>query len=306
MKPAPKTAKTKKIAKASKKAVKAIQGPKLPKIEVLYEDANIVAINKPSGLVVHSDGKTDEVFLTDWILKHYPKAKNVGEPIVTNETVGADGAKRESQTIYRPGIVHRLDRDTSGVMLIAKTKAGHAHLKTQFQEHTIKKKYFAFLYGELKEEWGIIDRPIGRSTGDFRKWSATRGARGELRPAQTWWNLIKAGYDKDVTGKYSFVQAEPKTGRTHQIRVHFKAINHPVVADKLYGGEKPPGLGFTRTALHASTITFIPVGTKAKPGKPVTVNAPFPADFLHAMSEMDVVMPATIGKNLSKTRSTIA
>ena len=179
-------------------------------------------------------------------------------------------------------------------MLIAKTKAAHASLKAQFQEHTIKKKYNAFLYGELKEEWGIIERPIGRSTGDFRKWSATRGARGELRPAVTWWNLIKGGYDLGITGKYSFVEAEPKTGRTHQIRVHFKAINHPVVADKLYAAEKlapikisknktadalSTPLGFKRTALHASSITFTTVGTVAKPGKPVTVKAPFPADF---------------------------
>jgi 23S rRNA pseudouridine1911/1915/1917 synthase len=244
---------------------------KLPKIDILYEDTHIVAVNKPAGLVVHSDGRTIEPLLTDWVLKKYPKAKNVGEPIVTVSSTNKAGVTKESQTILRPGIVHRLDRETSGVMLIAKTKAGHAHLKEQFQQHTIQKRYYTFVHGEIKEEWGIIDRPIGRSTGDFRKWSATRGARGELRPAQTWWNLVKAGYDKSITGKYSFVEAEPKTGRTHQIRVHFKAINHPVVGDKLYGSAG--------------------VGTKAKPGKPVTVVAAFPDDFKHAMGEMEVKPP---------------
>jgi 23S rRNA pseudouridine1911/1915/1917 synthase len=281
-----------------KKSTKKTSKPKKSlSIEVLYEDAHIVAVNKPAGLVVHSDGKTVEPFLTDWILKKYPGAAKVGEPIVTVPATTKDGITKPSQTIVRPGIVHRLDRETSGVMLIAKTKAAHASLKAQFQEHTIKKKYNAFLYGEIKEEWGIIERPIGRSTGDFRKWSATRGARGELRPAVTWWNLIKAGYDLDTTGKYSFVEAEPKTGRTHQIRVHFKAINHPVVCDKLYAAEKIPHegplskpLGFKRTALHASSITFTTIGTKTKPGKPVTVKAPFPADFKKAMKEMGIVM----------------
>jgi 23S rRNA pseudouridine1911/1915/1917 synthase len=275
-------------------------------VEILYEDAHIVAVNKPAGLVVHSDGRTVEPFLTDWVLEHYPQAKNVGEPIVTNEFVGADGVTRSAQTIYRPGIVHRLDRETSGVMLVAKTAIGHAHLKAQFQEHTMKKKYHAFLYGELKEDWGIIDRPIGKSTSDFRKWSATRGARGELRDAQTWWSLIKAGSDLDVSGKYSFVLAEPKTGRTHQIRVHFKAINHPVVHDRLYSSERfqtgngkiEKHLDFNRTALHASSITFVPVPSKTGAGKPITVIAPFPADFIHAMKEMNILavdMNATAG-----------
>ena len=107
----------------------------------------------------------------------------------------------------------------------------------------------------------------------------------------TWWTLVKAGYDKDMTGKYSLVEAEPKTGRTHQIRVHFKAINHPVVCDKLYGGEKPAALGFERTALHAASITFETVGTKSKPSKQMTVATEFPNDFLHAMSEMDITPP---------------
>src|SRR6185369_6890689 len=178
-------------------------------IPILYEDKDILAVNKPAGLVVHPDGKSKGPFLTDWVLEKYPKTKGVGEPIET----------KDYGVIERPGIVHRLDRDTSGVILIAKTKRGHEVLKEQFQNRTIIKKYLTFVYGEVKEQFGIINRPIGRSPSDFRKWSATRGARGELREAETWYTLIfyRSGY--------SFLEVEPKTGRTHQIRVHFKAIN---------------------------------------------------------------------------------
>src|SRR3989344_5131444 len=129
-------------------------------IKVLYEDKDIVAVDKPAGLMVHPDGKQEGPFLTDWIIKKYPKTKDIGE---------VEGG------IDRPGIVHRLDRETSGVMLVAKTKAGHKSLKEQFQSRTIIKKYLAFARGEIKDQFGIINRPIGRSSKDFRAWSAARG-----------------------------------------------------------------------------------------------------------------------------------
>jgi 23S rRNA pseudouridine1911/1915/1917 synthase len=243
----------------------------LKKIEILYEDKDIVAVNKPAGLVVHPDGKTKEPALTDWILEHYPKTKNVGEPIELK-----DGRK-----IARPGIVHRLDRGTSGVLLIAKTKKAHAFLKDQFQNHTLQKKYYAFVHGDMKEDWGTIDKPIGKSPADFRRWSAGRGARGEMRPAETWWNLM--GYAREIGGGYSFVEVMPKTGRTHQIRVHFKAIQHPVVSDLLYAKEKGTSLGFKRTALHAFSITFTNLEDKK-----ITVTAPLPADFKKALKETGI------------------
>ncbi len=245
---------------------------KLPEIEILYEDKDIVAVNKPAGLVVHSDGKTVEPALTDWILKKYPKTKDVGEPTET----------KEWGTISRPGIVHRLDRGTSGVILIAKTKKAHAHLKEQFQTQQIAKKYYAFVHGDLKEQWGTIERPIGKSPRDFRRWSAGRGARGEMRPAETWWNLI--AYTREKGGGYSFVEVEPKTGRTHQIRVHFQAIQHPVACDELYAPEKGCELGLKRTALHAFSTTF----TDLK-GKKVTVQAPLPADMKKVLKELHML-----------------
>lgn len=240
-------------------------------ISILYEDKDIVAVNKPAGIVIHPDGKSKGPFLTDWILENYPKTKNVGEPVET----------KDFGTIERPGIIHRLDRDTTGVLLIAKTKTGHSALKEQFQERTLTKKYLTFVYGEIKDRFGIINRPIGRSPNDFRRWSATRGARGELRDAETWYTLLvyRAGF--------SFLEVEPKTGRTHQIRVHFKAVNHPVVCDGLYAPEKilekPDALGFKRNALHAYSIEFTNCA-----GKKVMVKAPVPSDFLNAFEELGI------------------
>jgi 23S rRNA pseudouridine1911/1915/1917 synthase len=238
-------------------------------IEILYEDKDIVAINKPAGLVVHSDGKTVEPALTDWILKTYPKTKKVGEIIEL----------KDGRIIDRPGIVHRLDRGTSGVLLVAKTKKAHALLKEQFQNQLIQKKYVAFVHGDMKEQWGTIDQPIGKSPKDFRRWLSGRGARGEMRPAETWWNLV--AHEAEKGGGFSFVEIEPKTGRTHQIRVHFKAVQHPIVSDLLYAPEKGESLGFKRSALHAYSIMFTNVE-----GKKVTVKAPLPNDFKKALKEL--------------------
>ncbi len=235
------------------------------KINILYEDKDIVAVNKPAGLVVHPDGKTMEPALTDWILKTYPNTTGVGEPIESTQ----------HGTIERPGIVHRLDRWTSGVLLIAKTKKAHALLKEQFQNQLIQKKYYALVHGDMKEQWGTINKPIGKSPKDFRRWSAGRGARGEMRPAETWWTNL--GF-KDG---YSFVEVEPKTGRTHQIRVHFKSIQHPVACDMLYAPDKGCTLKLARTALHAYSAAFTNTA-----GKLITVLAPLPEDFQGALEEL--------------------
>lgn len=230
--------------------------------EIIYEDKNILVIDKPAGLVVHADGRTKEITLADWLVKKYPKIKKVGEP-ATDEKTG--------KPIYRPGIVHRLDRETSGVMVIAKNQDTFLFLKQQFQEREIRKTYRAFLFGELKTLRGMIDRPIGRSGSDFRKWSATRGAKGEMREAKTHFHTLALG--KGCT----YVEAVPKTGRTHQIRVHFKAINHPVLCDNLYGPAKSCLLGFKRTALHAKSLTLQLPG-----GENRTFEAPLPQDFKKA------------------------
>ncbi len=234
-------------------------------IDVLYEDDNVVVINKPSRLIVHPDGKKDEESVVDWILEKYPATKMVGEPLTMSS----------GKVIYRPGIVHRLDRETSGALLIAKNNKSFFSLKNQFQERDIAKQYHTFVYGRVKLDRGSIDRPIGKSRSDFRKWSAQRGARGELRPAITDFTVLTRGDDT------TFVEARPRTGRTHQIRVHFKAINHPVVCDSLYAPNHEPVLGFNRLALHAYAIEF-----KTLNGESKKITAPYPEDFSRAILEI--------------------
>ena len=240
---------------------------KISKIEILYEDDDILAINKPAGLIVHSDGKTKEATVTDWILEKFPESKNVGEPTVLTS----------GEEINRPGIVHRLDRETSGVLLLAKTIEGFTHLKNQFQNRLTKKIYNAFVYGIVKNEEGTIDRPINRSKKDFRLWSAQRGGRGEAREAVTHYKVLKRNEENLAT----YLELRPETGRTHQIRVHLKAINHPVVADSLYAPKREPILGFKRLALHARSISFLNMKDEE-----VIVTAPLPADFEFALSRL--------------------
>jgi len=270
------------------------------KIEILYEDTNVLAINKPAGVMVHSDGRNKNKTITDWVLKNYPKMENVGELM----TVSVGGKEVE---IKRPGVVHRLDKDTSGVLLLAKTKKMHEWLKAQFSapalavsgENTnsnseqfnstdlelesepeevkpgrIKKVYNAVVSGSVKNERGVVNKPIGRSPNDFRKWLSGRGARGELREATTEYTVIKR-FEEDGY-KYTLLEIRPRTGRTHQIRVHMKYLNHPVVCDGLYNPGKPHPQGFTRLALHAKSIKF----TDLK-GEVIKIEAPLPEEFLN-------------------------
>lgn len=231
-------------------------------IKKLFENKDIVVIDKPTGLVVHADGKTKENTLCDWILKNYPEIEEVGESLILS-----DGSE-----IKKPGIVHRLDRETSGVLLIAKNQTSFLNLKQQFQNRTIKKIYKTFVWGKMKEDEGEIKRPIGRSKSDFRLWSAQRGARGQMREAITEYKVLQKNEE------FSFLEINLKTGRTHQIRVHLKAINHPVVGDKLYAPKRDYALGFERTALHAFSVEF-----SLLDGEKVKVEAPFPSDFQSAL-----------------------
>lgn len=231
------------------------------KIKILYEDSNILAIDKPSGISVHSDGRNKEKTITDWVLKNYPKLKRIGEPVTFNE-----------KEIDRPGIVHRLDKDTSGVLIIVKTKKAFAYFKKQFMDREIKKTYYAIVSGSVKNDHGTINKPIGRSPKDFRRRLAGRGVRGELREAITEYKVLKRFKDKN--NKFTYLEIHPKTGRTHQIRVHMKFINHPVAGDSLYNPGKPCPEGLNRLALHAKSIEF-----KDLKGKIVKVESPLPKEF---------------------------
>lgn len=239
------------------------------KIDILYEDKDVVVINKPAGLNVHPDGKTKEKTLVDWILKKYPSVKNVGEPMVNEK----------GEVIKRPGIVHRIDKETSGALIIAKNKKAYEFLKEQFQNRKVHKVYNAFVYGIIKEDRGMIDRAIGRSPNDVRKWSAQRGARGEMREAVTYFKVLNR------KNNITFVEAMPKTGRTHQIRVHFSALNHPVVHDTLYAThfflKQRNWLGFKRLALHARELEITLPSSKL-----LNIVAPYPEDFTEAIKKI--------------------
>lgn len=225
---------------------------------IVYEDDNILAVNKPAGLVVHPDGRTQVPTLTEWLVARYPSLQNVGEPLVL-----ASGA-----SIPRPGIVHRLDKDTSGIMLVAKNGGAYAFLKKQFQERRIMKEYRAVVYGRVKERDGVIDAPLGRTAGDIRFRAVSIGVRGNERDAITRFRTLAADE------AYSYLAVFPQTGRTHQIRVHMKSFGHPVVCDPLYAPRRPcppvPG----RLALHAFALT---VATPA--GATVRLEAPLADDL---------------------------
>ncbi len=230
-------------------------------ITVLYEDDLVLVINKPSGLMVHNDGRKVEETVVDWFLDRAPLARGVGE----------QGFAQDGTPLERSGVVHRLDKDTSGVLILAKTQEAFEHLKYQFHQHLIKKEYRTFVYGVMKEKWGTVDRPIGRSTKDFRLRSAQRGARGTLRDAITDWELI------GQTKTHAYLKILPKTGRTHQIRVHMKAIGKPIVQDALYAPDellKGENLGFTRLALHAYGLRIV-----LPSGEENSFLAPLPNDF---------------------------
>ncbi len=267
-------------------------------IKILYEDEYILALDKPSGLMVHSDGRTKEETLVDWINQNYPDLKEVGE----------EQTLQNGQKIKRPGIVHRLDKDTSGVIIVAKTKEAHQFLKEQFKNRKVEKIYNAVVWGNFSADKisGIIDKPIGKSAADFRRWSSEHGAKGEMREAVTEYKVImqknitpslrvdpsyiKMDKNKketeDITRNFAYLEVRPKTGRTHQIRVHLKSISHPVVCDKLYG-PNPTSLklreatekilGFDRLALHALSIKLeLPNHTH------ITIESPLPTEFENA------------------------
>lgn len=232
-------------------------------LSVLYEDKDLVAINKPAGLMTHPDGKSAEETGSDWFAARYPESAEVGET----------QRLQDGTEIRRPGVVHRLDRDTSGVLVFTKTPEAHAFLKEAFQNKEAKKTYLAFTYGVPKNRKGTIDFVIGRSRQDFRLRSAQPKAKGILREAITHYLVLADN------GTHSLMQVMPETGRTHQIRVHLKAIHHPVVGDTLYAPNRAADLGFDRLGLHAYRLA-LPLPS----GEQIVITAPLPEDLSPALT----------------------
>ncbi len=231
--------------------------------EIIYQDENFLAVNKPAGLLVHKARITNyqlpitnEPTLVDWLLKKYPEIKNVGDDPET-----------------RPGIVHRLDKDTSGVMLVAKNQKYFEYLKSLFQRHEVKKTYLAVVAGELRPRAGVISKPIGIKSGTTKH---SVHSKKFLKDAVTEYGVVKSLKLDSGRGEergFSLVEVWPKTGRTHQIRVHFASIGHPVVGDLLYGPKKQPEWA-TRLMLHALSLEFA-----AAEGKVLKIEAEPPEEF---------------------------
>lgn len=248
--------------------------------EILFESDDVVVINKPYGLIVHGDGKDRGVTVVDWLLGHVPTAAGVGET----------ATDKQGNPIDRSGVVHRLDRETSGVMILAKTQPAFEKLKYQFHERAVRKEYRAFVYGRINDRWGTINRPIGRSAKDSRRRSAERGAKGVLREAITEFERIGMGEHGEEP--FSYVKLFPKTGRTHQLRAHLRAIDRPIVGDTLYaeykfeanidGTLRSNHLDCNRLMLHAHMLEIIlPDGTDER------FIAPLPLSFEQAAERIE-------------------
>ncbi|MFQ5330115.1 MAG: RluA family pseudouridine synthase [Thermodesulfobacteriota bacterium] len=226
-------------------------------LEIIYEDKALIIVNKAAGMVVHEGAGRRGGTLVNALLYHSSSLSHEGD-------------------MMRPGIVHRLDKDTSGVLVVAKNDVSHNHLAEQFKEHSIKRRYIALVWGSPKEKEGAIDMPIGRHVSE-RKMMSVRTSRG--RRAVTHYRVTKV-YDN-----FSLIDVMLETGRTHQIRVHLSHINHPVVGDQTYGRRRIPShlakpildalKGFKRQALHAALLGFIHPET----GSEVEFTSPLPDDM---------------------------
>ena len=226
--------------------------------KIVYEDDDILAVLKPAGIVVHQDSHHKGNTLIDEILRQYPQIKNVGDPSASSR-----------QENLRPGIVHRLDKDTSGILLIAKNQRSFLFFKKAFQEKKIEKRYFALVVGIVKKEKGVIDLPIGRGYKEPTLRVSRGKMRGTIREALTEYRVKKR------FPEYTLLELIPKTGRTHQIRSHLSAIGHPVICDKLYSGKRfVCPFGLARQFLHAFSLEF-----RAPSGARLRLEAELPEDL---------------------------
>lgn len=215
-------------------------------LDVVYEDEDVIVVNKPVGMVVHPAPGHPDGTLVNALLHH------CGDSLS-----GISGEKR-------PGIVHRIDRDTSGLIIAAKNDAAHLALAAQLADHTLARTYECLSVGNFRQDSGTVDAPIGRSRSDRKKMAVVAGGR----PAVTHWEVL-ARYP-GVT----HLRCRLETGRTHQIRVHLAYIGHPILGDTVYGNKKPvPGL--TGQCLHATGLRFLHPRT----GRPVELTCPRPEEF---------------------------
>jgi 23S rRNA pseudouridine1911/1915/1917 synthase len=252
-----------------------VEAEEIP-LDVLYEDADLAVLNKPAGMIVHPGAGADAGTLVAALLHRYGGMSGLS-------TVGGP---------LRPGIVHRLDKGTSGAIVVALNDEAHKKLVEEFRTRRVKKTYVALLHGRLKGEAGVVDLPVAR---DLRRRSRMTARRSEGRTARTSWRV------RLRLGGYTLIEADLHTGRTHQIRVHFSALNYPVVGDTLYGAPKRerivagakatelPELG--RNFLHAARIGF----EHPRTGAAVTARAPLAAELATYLRGLGAVTGTAAG-----------
>lgn len=237
--------------------------PEALPINILYRDEHLVVVDKPSGMVVYPAAGHNRGTLLNALAYHCKKLATVGGPM-------------------RPGVVHRLDKDTSGVMVIALDDKAYYDLMEQFKKRTINRRYTTLVYGNIKEDSGEIEMKIGRAVSDRKKMS-TRTKRG--KEAVTRWRVLER------FGAATLIEAKLGTGRTHQIRVHFSAIGHPVLGDKTYGKKvevevkvegKRKKIVFPRQMLHAETLGFTHPATKEY----IEFSSPLPEDMEECIKKL--------------------
>ncbi|OQQ76162.1 RluA family pseudouridine synthase [Ligilactobacillus salivarius] len=220
-------------------------------LDIVYEDDDVIVVNKPQGMVVHPSPGHFEHTLVNALLYHSPLSTINGT--------------------YRPGIVHRIDKDTSGLLMVAKSDMAHQSLAKQLKDKTNTREYVALVHGNIKEDSGTIDAPLGRSKVDRKKQAVVKDGRN----AVTHFEVLKR------YGDYTLVKCVLETGRTHQIRVHMKYIGHPLVGDQLYGPRKT--LGNSGQFLHAEKLGFVHPRTNEY----LEFTAPLPENFKKLLESLD-------------------
>ncbi|MBU2028912.1 RluA family pseudouridine synthase [Patescibacteria group bacterium] len=220
-----------------KKPPKNIQPNSKIKFEIIFRNNDFLVINKPAGLTVHPLNFSDNTTLVSGLLAQFPEIKNIGDKSV--------GSK------LRPGIVHRLDKETSGVMLVAKNQKTFTAFKKMFQQRKIEKHYLAWVYGQVFPQEGTIEKALSRSKNYKKQIIAKANSLRQSRTAVTYYKV------KKIVDYFSLLEVFPKTGRTHQIRIHLASLGHPVVGDKLYKApQKLRKISAERQLLHAERIIF--------------------------------------------------
>ena len=224
-------------------------------LDIVYEDEDLLVINKPQGLVVHpAAGHSDDTLVNGLLYALGDKLSGINGEL-------------------RPGIVHRIDKDTSGLLAVAKNDLAHTVLASQLKDHTMARTYDAIVCGVLKEDAGTVDAPIGRHPTDRKKMCVTER---NSKPAVTHWEVVKR------YRSYTHIRCRLETGRTHQIRVHMAYLNHPILGDTVYGHKKPE-LGQDSQCLHAGALCF----RHPRDGRPVMVFAPLPDYFVEVLNKLE-------------------